>query len=504
MSRRPVRRVTTIPGARPPLARGLNAGRTRAYEVLTDTDVLVLIDAALALLADTGCAFEPGTEAIGLLRAAGADVTAEGIARLPPELVRGALATSARSVRLWDREGCTALELDCNHTWFLPGMTAIRISDRPSEPVRDSTRADLERIARVADALPNIDGVCLACKDVEHSDAAGEVGEFATLVRNTTKPLEYLCEFPESFETAIEIAAVVRGSAAALAEKPYFMQVVTPLPLAFFHTHSEQIVVGARRGIPVCVGTLPIGGASAPITLAGCLANSLATDFAAMVLGQLAAPGSFVVGCSDVRFMEPSTGGLGNLPQTWLADLAAHQVRRHLGLPSFTGVSGRAVAQRFDEDAVWEITGSLTHAFFGRPATLDYLGLIDNGMTYSLHALCLCDEMAGLLRTMWQGIEVSKETLALDLAHEVGPRGNYLARPHTARHCRDQLWPARYLGPHLPLSTDAERGGSLFERIDADLRRILDTHVPAPLPQAVEATLERIAAPRAVQDPMPA
>lgn len=43
---------------------------------------------------------------------------------------------------------------------------------------------------------------------------------------------------------------------------------------------------------------------------------------------------------------------------------------------------------------------------------------------------------------MWQGMRVDADTMALGLAHEVGPRGNYLAQPHTARHCRDQLWPA--------------------------------------------------------------
>jgi len=131
---------------------------------------------------------------------------------------------------------------------------------------------------------PNIDGVCVACKDVPRSDMSGEVNEFAIMIANTTKPLEYLCEHPASFEAAIDMAAAVRGSRQSLEEKPYFLQIVTPLPLSYWKTHSDQIIAGARAGVPVSVGTLPIGGASTPITLAGCMANSLATDFAAMVL----------------------------------------------------------------------------------------------------------------------------------------------------------------------------------------------------------------------------
>jgi trimethylamine:corrinoid methyltransferase-like protein len=290
------------------------------------------------------------------------------------------------------------------------------------------------------------------------------------------------------------MAAAVRGSREALAEKPYFLQIVTPLPLTYWRTHIDQIILGARSGIPMSIGTLPIGGASAPITMAGCIVNSLATDFAAMVLGQLARRGSFVIGSSDVRFMEPATGGMGNFPQTWLADIAVHQVRRHLGLPSFTGIAGRSVARRFNQDAVWEISATFMQAFFSRPATLDYCGLLDNGITFSLHALCLCDELAALLRTMWQGLRVDAETMALELAHAVGPRGNYLAQVHTARHCREQQWPARYLGTHIPLSIGAKPDRELFERIDADLHTILAEHRPAPLPPALAAALADIQA----------
>ncbi len=492
MEHKPGRRPRARAPAAAPVDRGLHGGITNPCELLPPQDVDALIEGACELLRDTGCAFETGTEAIALLRDAGCSVDGDGIVRFPPGLVREALATSAKSATLWDRTGTRGMTLDTAHTWFLPGMTGIRICDLASGEPRDSTGEDLAMITRVADALPNIDGVCVACKDVACSDIFGEIGEFAALIQNTSKPLEYLCENVESFATAIDMASAVRGSRHALAEKPYFLQIVTPLPLTYWRTHIDQIILGARSGIPMSIGTLPIGGASAPITMAGCIVNSLATDFAAMVLAQLVRRGCFVIGSSDVRFMEPATGGMGNFPQTWLADIAVHQVRRRLGMPSFTGIGGRSVARRFNQDAVWEISASVMQAFFSRPATLDYLGLIDNGITFSLHALCLCDELAGLLRTMWQGLRVDADTMALELAHEVGPRGNYLAQTHTARHCRDQLWPARYLGPHIPLSTGIKPDRELMERIDADLRHLIATHRPAPLPAGILTALNDI------------
>ncbi|HUY84190.1 MAG TPA: trimethylamine methyltransferase family protein [Steroidobacteraceae bacterium] len=474
--------------------RGLHLGATPAYEPLAAGTVDLLIDSACALLRDSGCMFEPDTEAVAILRAAGCDVSAEGIARFEPALVREALASVPTSARLWHRDGDEFIELDAAHTWFMPGMTCIKSYDAADGPPRDSTADDLAAATRLADALPNIDAVCIACKDVPHSTADGEINEFAIMARHTAKPLEYLCESAESLATVIDMAAALRGSRAALAQRPYFLQIVTPLPLGYWRTHSDQILLAARAGVPVSVGTLPIGGASTPITVSGSIVNSLATDFAGMTLGQLARRGAFVIGSSDVSFMEPATGGIGHFTHASLADMAMHQIRRRLGLPSFTGFAGQSSAPRFNQDAVWEISAGMMQVFFSRPATLDYLGSLDEGLTFSLHALCLCDELAGLLRSMWRGIPVDAESVALDLMRSVGPRGNYLALDHTAAHCRDQVWPARYLGAVMPTTSNSRPQRDLIERIDADLKRIQETHEPRPMPPAILAQFGEIQA----------
>jgi len=141
---------------------------------------------------------------------------------------------------------------------------------------------------------------------------------------------------------------------------------------------------------------------------------------------------------------------------------------------------------------VTELTASLMQTFFTRPATLDYLGSLDQGLTYSLHALLLCNDLAGLLRTMWQGVAIDEESLALDLARAVGPRGNYLAQQHTVDHCREHLWPSRYFGPNLPLSSDDRPDQDLYARIDQDLRQLLATHQPPPLAPELAARLRSI------------
>ncbi len=491
--RRSRRRAQTTLIAPPP-PDGRHTGRTLAYQPLTDQDIDLIIKTAIELVESSGVIFEPGSEADDLLAAAGCEMGEDGLVKIPQAVTRRALETVGKSAVLYDRNGENPVSIDTDHTRFMPGMTCIAVYDQRHGEPRPSTRDDLARITRLADGLPNIDAVCTMVKNVPDSTLRGEVDEFICLMENTTKPLEFLCEYPVSFQAVIDIATALRGSPKALREKPYFLHLVTPLPVNYAHIHIEQIIMAARAGIPVGVGTLPIGGASSPITLAGCVTHSLMTDLGAMVLGQLAAEGSFCIGCSDVYFMEPATGAIGSFSQTSMADMAICQVRRRLGIPPLTGTGGCSVARRFNQDAVWELSANMMQMFYNRPATCDYLGSLDQGLTFSEHALVLCDDLAGLLKKMWEGLRVSPEQIGTELIRELGPRGQFLAEPHTVENCRTQVWDSRYLGANFPLSNNDLPDEDLLDRLDRDLQERLSAP-PPPLPDpAVMAVAQDVLA----------
>jgi trimethylamine--corrinoid protein Co-methyltransferase len=52
------------------------------------------------------------------------------------------------------------------------------------------------------------------------------------------------------------------------------------------------------------------------------------------------------------------------------------------------------------------------------------------------------DEIIGFVRHLMRGVELSAETLALDVIDEVGPGGSYLGASHTVRHFRE-VWSPR-------------------------------------------------------------
>jgi trimethylamine--corrinoid protein Co-methyltransferase len=146
---------------------------TPPYDPLSQADARRILDASFQLMRETGVRFDPDPRIMDLFNDAGCDVAHDGLVKFDPELVRDSLASTARRVRLWNRPGTEFIEIANGNTWFSPGMTCIQVVDMETGEPRRSTREDLADITRVADALPDIDFVCVPCKIVERSHLLG-------------------------------------------------------------------------------------------------------------------------------------------------------------------------------------------------------------------------------------------------------------------------------------------------------------------------------------------
>ena len=107
--------------------RGLHRGPTPSYSPVSGQDAQRLIDATFELMSETGIGFEPVPGLMDRLRAAGCEVSADGLVKFPVDLIQKSIDSVAKSVRLWNRDGSDSIEIDCKHTWFVPGMTCIKV-----------------------------------------------------------------------------------------------------------------------------------------------------------------------------------------------------------------------------------------------------------------------------------------------------------------------------------------------------------------------------------------
>jgi trimethylamine:corrinoid methyltransferase-like protein len=470
----------------------VDLSRAPTYDPLTPEQVDRILNAVFELLRDSGVWFEPEPRSQALLSDAGCDISADGVVKFPTEVVKEALDSVAKSCRLWNRSGTDSIELKAGNTFFSAGITCINVYDPETGERRPSSREDLINIARVTDALPNIDSLTLPCKIVERSDVYGEIEEFSLMLKNTSKPLEFLCEHEVTLRAAIEMAIAVRGGAGTLCEKPYFIHGVTPLPLQYPKTHIDQLFTAVENGIPLGVGTFSIGGATTPYTIAGSLVHAFTSDFAGLVLGQLIARGSFCLIGTNISFMDPATGALGGFPHSALAELAQGQIARRLGMPNGFTLAGSSEGRKLDFEAISRAPATMLQAFLGRPTTCDCVGSLDAGLTFSFELLVLANDLVELAHCMQQGIQVDDDTLALAESKEVGPRGDFLSLDHTVKHCRRHQWKTRYFRQKPGLTPEEQDEIDIMAWIKDDLRDILENYRSEPLSEQIAKEVDAI------------
>jgi trimethylamine--corrinoid protein Co-methyltransferase len=162
----------------------------------------------------------------------------------------------------------------------------------------------------------------------------------------------------------------------------------------------------------------------------------------------------------------------------------------HYGLPIF-GTAGCSDAKVFDAQAAAEAAISLLTNTLGGANLIHDIGYLDFAMTGSLELVAFCDEIIGWIKCYLRPLEITDETLALDLIQDLGPDGSFLDTPHTVRHCRENWMPT--LMDRQNYERWAESGSAtLQERANRKVRQILGTHRAEPLPEDVQQTLKAV------------
>ena len=95
----------------------------------------------------------------------------------------------------------------------------------------------------------------------------------------------------------------------------------------------------------------------------------------------------------------------------------------------------------------------------------------------------MADEMVAMARHFVSGIDVSQETLALEALERVknaGPGGMFLTDDHTFEHFQSALFLPKLLDRSRYDAWEAAGSQDLYQRSNAEARRILAEHQVAP------------------------
>jgi trimethylamine--corrinoid protein Co-methyltransferase len=303
------------------------------------------------------------------------------------------------------------------------------------------------------------------------------------MAENSSKPIVSTAECRNDLREMCRIAETIRGGEDKLRAQPYFTHYVEPIsPLKHPFTSLDKLLYCAEKHIPAIYSPAPLSGATAPITIAGHVAQGLAECFCGLVIHQLKAEGApFLMGMGPAVLDMATSQSSYNAPEYYLAYLAAIEMSHYYDLPSW-GYAGTSDSQIPDSQAALE-AALITFLSTMSGANMNHdLGYLDFGRAGSLEMVVIMDEIIDQLRRLQRGILVNDDELGLDVIQEIGPGGQFLTHNHTLKHFRTTQWRPRLICREGYEKWEESGSRSLLDRARYRLKEIFETHRPLPIP----------------------
>jgi trimethylamine---corrinoid protein Co-methyltransferase len=460
--------------------------------LLAPEDVERLVAQAMEVLGQVGV-FVENDEALALLDGAG--VRIDGRRAYPDEAtIRGALATAPSRIQVLDRAGAPALDLGGDRVHFDPGSAALYVLDPETRRRRLPTVRDCVQLAWVAEACKHIaaQSTGLIPSDVPE-DVADRFRLYVALT-NGTKPVVTGTFRTDAFAVMRDMLVAVRGSAQALREQPLAIFDCCPTPpLKWSDLTCQALIDAARAGIPAEMVSMPLAGATSPVTLREMVLQHASECLSGVLIHQLACAGSPIVwGGSPSAFdMRTGTTPMGAI-ETMMVDMSYAQVGKHLGLPTHAYM-GLSDAKGVDWQAGAESGIGVTLAALAGVNMISGPGMLDFESCQSLEKLVLDNEACGMALRLVAGVGTGSAEQGPALMAEVVEAGHFLGHPHTRSNFRKELF---FPGKAIDRSSygDWEAGGALdsMAAARAEVDRIVAQGNPAPLPDDVKGELNRL------------
>jgi trimethylamine--corrinoid protein Co-methyltransferase len=449
---------------------------SEALDVLRQTGVFVENDEALRLLADAGCECKGQTVSF------------------KENLVEEALKTTPHSIKVYDRSGDLAMNLEGDAIHFDPGSGALTILDPVTLEKRDPVTRDLIRFATLTDVLPNLAAQSTEMISTDVPVAMQDRYRLYVGLQFGKKPVVTGTFTAESFEIMKDMLVTVRGSEGELREKPLAIFDCCPSPpLKWSNLTCQNLIDASKAGIPAELVSMPLTGATSPVTLAGALVQLTAENLSGIVIHQLAGPGSPIIfGGSPAAFdMRKGTTPMGAV-ETMMMAASYVQIGKHLGLPTHAYM-GLSDAKVVDGQAGLETgMGALIAALAGANV-ISGPGMLNFESCQSLEKLVLDNEICGMALRLVRGIEARGDRLGGDLYGDIYDGEHFLASKETLRWFREEMYQAGSVIDRDIYDVWTSHGKkSAWDRACGEVERIMSSYKAEPLEEDLLKALMRI------------
>jgi len=446
-------------------------------KVLDEEEIKTIHNQTLDILSQVGIKVEL-KKMRNLLEDRGCDVDEnKKLVRFRPDFVEECLKKAPREFILCGADPNMEWKI-CPETQIFGGLgTPINIYDLESGEYRQTTLQDVTDHLILFDHLDHIVSNQMDIWPHDIPMHTIHVEAIRTWARNCRKSFGMGAYGVMATRDMMEMMLLVAGGREAVQNKHPFATIVSiQSPLATIQAQLEGLMILAEYGQPALVSPEAMAGTTAPVTLAGLLVQHNAEVLAHIIMAQAVNPGTPVLygSVSTVAEMKAGTATLGAV-ETGLISAACTQLAHSYDIPC-RAVAGGTESKSFDIQCGVERVRTLLMTAMAGANYITCVGTTESSMAGGHELAVIDNDLIGTVKRALKGIDVTDDTLALDVIKKVGPNGTYIMESHTLEHFKKELYFSKIVDQDKRETW--EKGGQkgMLERAREAARRILANH----------------------------
>jgi trimethylamine--corrinoid protein Co-methyltransferase len=466
-------------------------------KVFSDDEIRALHYATLEVLRDIGIKVE-SEEALDIFHDAGALVErcqGYGTVKFPPFLIEDCIRWAPPTIVLYGRDPAKDFKMESHRVGFSTFGECVQIIDPETRKVRPSTKKDVGNATLVCDYLDEIAVIERPMGALDQYSDTQPLHNYEAMVTNTGKHIFLGMNSAENARQIVKMAAACVGGMDQFKKRPTVTAFVCPTsPLELVKMCCDVIIQGARSGIGIAPISMVLSGATAPATIAGSLVTHNAEVLSAIALAQLTRKGTPCVyaSCStimDLRFSGPAIGA----PEYGIISAGLTKLAQYYELPCWVG-GGHSDSKLPDAQAAYEFGLTATVSALAGANIIYGAGSLESGLTFDYAKLIMDCEQINRIGHVIKGIEVSDETMAVDIIKSIGPGGEFMTCQHTFDNMRQMSMSKLFDRRNRDAWQKHTGGRNLTERAYTEAQKIIAEHTPLPLPDGATEEMRRIIA----------
>lgn len=462
--------------------------------VLSESEKEKIHQESLKILELIGVSFK-SDRALKLLGASGARVdTGSNMAWFDRDVVESAIKKAPKSFTLGARNSKYNFEMPSTFTGYTLDGTASFAVDFETGERRYGTLKDIELGSRVFDTveLGTVNWPPVIAADAPQTTRV--LHEFLTAVKYTSKHVQHELHRPEEVPYFIEALKCILGSTEAVRERKICSVCYCPVaPLTHEGPMSEACMQLIEYDMPVLLLPMPACGSTGPASLFSNISLANAEALSALVLFQLAKPGSPLIFGAASGTMDYRTGAfLEGTPEMVIQTAALGEMARFYGFPN-TQAGCLTDSSYPGAEAVMEKTATTLPLVLSGADLVNGMGELETSQLLVLEQIIVDEEIALRCKRLKDGVAVSDNTDLFKDLLKVGPGGHFLAEESTFQSCRsDEFYqPGLFDRSSFQQWVKAENS-DIYEQARRKVADILAAPPLNPLPDKVGQSIDDI------------